>query len=136
MRAHIERRYGVEFSPPGPRLRDYVTAVKQIFRSFRTGELQTVHNPSTIADGARTSSLGSLTFPIVLHRVAEMTTVSDVELLRTMFFLFERVNPPIRLSPGARSLIGRFLLLMKHGLDYILSKIKSNINFIERGAIA
>jgi probable F420-dependent oxidoreductase len=38
VRAHIERRYGAEFSPPGPRLRDYVLAVKQIFRSFRTGE--------------------------------------------------------------------------------------------------
>jgi len=38
VRAHIERRYGTEFSPPGPRLRDYVLAVKQIFRSFRTGE--------------------------------------------------------------------------------------------------
>ena len=38
VRAHIERRYGSEFAPPGPRLRDYVLAVKQIFRSFRTGE--------------------------------------------------------------------------------------------------
>jgi probable F420-dependent oxidoreductase len=38
VRAHIERRYGAEFEPPGPRLRDYVLAVKQIFRSFRTGE--------------------------------------------------------------------------------------------------
>src|SRR6516165_11340403 len=38
VRAHIERRYGAAFDPPGPRLRDYVLAVKQIFRSFRTGE--------------------------------------------------------------------------------------------------
>ncbi len=38
VRAHIERRYGAEFDPPGPRLREYVLAVKQIFRSFRTGE--------------------------------------------------------------------------------------------------
>ncbi len=38
VRAHIERRYGSEFDPPGPRLREYVRAVKQIFHSFRTGE--------------------------------------------------------------------------------------------------
>ena len=31
VRAHIERRYGAEFDPPGPRLREYVLAVKQIF---------------------------------------------------------------------------------------------------------
>ena len=37
VRAHIERRYGAVFDPPGPRLREYVLAVKQIFESFRTG---------------------------------------------------------------------------------------------------
>jgi probable F420-dependent oxidoreductase len=37
VRAHIERRYGSAFDPPGPRLREYVLAVKEIFGSFRTG---------------------------------------------------------------------------------------------------
>ncbi len=37
VRAHILRRYGTEFDPPGPRLREYVIAVKQIFEAFRTG---------------------------------------------------------------------------------------------------
>ena len=37
VRAHIQRRYGAEFDPPGPRLREYVRAVKQIFASFRDG---------------------------------------------------------------------------------------------------
>ncbi len=35
VRAHIERRYGVDFDPPGPRLREYVQAVKAVFASFR-----------------------------------------------------------------------------------------------------
>jgi probable F420-dependent oxidoreductase len=35
VKAHIERRYGAEFSPPGPRLRDYVQAVRACFRAFR-----------------------------------------------------------------------------------------------------
>ena len=37
VRAHMERRYGAAFEHPGPRLREYVLAVKQIFESFRTG---------------------------------------------------------------------------------------------------
>jgi probable F420-dependent oxidoreductase len=34
VRAHIERRYGAEFSPPGPRLREYVRAVRACFDAF------------------------------------------------------------------------------------------------------
>jgi threo-3-hydroxy-L-aspartate ammonia-lyase len=61
-------------------------------RSFRTKQLQTVHNPVTVADGARTPSLGSLTFPLVLEHVADMTTVDDSSLLSTMFLLWERLK--------------------------------------------
>jgi threo-3-hydroxy-L-aspartate ammonia-lyase len=61
-------------------------------RSFRTGTLQTVSNPKTVADGARTPSLGSLTFPIVMQYVSAMTTVDDPTLLRTMFYLWERLK--------------------------------------------
>ncbi len=35
VRAHVERRYGVDFDRPGPRLRDYVRAVKACFAGFR-----------------------------------------------------------------------------------------------------
>jgi len=38
VRAHITRRYGVEFDPPGPRMRDYISAVKAIFRAYRGEE--------------------------------------------------------------------------------------------------
>ena len=61
-------------------------------RSFRTKQLQTVHNPKTVADGARTPSLGTLTFPLVLKLVSDMTTVGDPTLLRTMFYLWERLK--------------------------------------------
>jgi threonine dehydratase len=61
-------------------------------RSFRTHSLQSVQNPDTIADGARTASLGRVTFPLVLRHVADMLTVSDEELLRSMFFLWERMK--------------------------------------------
>lgn len=53
-------------------------------RSLATGVLQTVHNPDTIADGARTPSLGRLTFPLVRRDVAGILTVSDAELIAAM----------------------------------------------------
>jgi probable F420-dependent oxidoreductase len=40
VRAHIERRYGSDFSHPGPRLREYVLAVRAIFAAFRGAPLQ------------------------------------------------------------------------------------------------
>src|SRR6185503_8665314 len=61
-------------------------------RSFRTKQLQTVTNPKTVADGARTPSLGALTFPLVLQYASGMATVDDPTLLRTMFYLWERLK--------------------------------------------
>ena len=61
-------------------------------RSFKTGVLQTVVNPRTIADGARTPSLGVLTFPLVRANVDDMVTVSDLDLVATMRFLWERMK--------------------------------------------
>jgi probable F420-dependent oxidoreductase len=39
VRAHIERRYGSAFSSPGPRLQEYVTAVRACFAAFRGAPL-------------------------------------------------------------------------------------------------
>src|SRR6201989_1992142 len=39
VRTHVTRRYGMPFERPGPRLRDYVLAVKSCFSAFRTGTL-------------------------------------------------------------------------------------------------
>ncbi len=61
-------------------------------RSFRTKALQTVKNPDTIADGARTPSLGKVTYPLVMKYVDDMLTVTDAELLKSMFFLWERMK--------------------------------------------
>jgi threonine dehydratase len=61
-------------------------------RSFKEKKLVKIEVPDTIADGARTTSLGSITFPLVLKYVNEMLTVTDEELLRAMFFLWERMK--------------------------------------------
>jgi probable F420-dependent oxidoreductase len=39
VRTHVVRRYGAAFERPGPRLRDYVRAVKACFAAFRNGIL-------------------------------------------------------------------------------------------------
>jgi len=77
-------------------------------RSFRTGTLQRVSNPDTIADGARTESLGQLTFPLILALVADMTSVDDDALLDTMFFLWERMKIVVEPTGalGACALLG------------------------------
>lgn len=61
-------------------------------RSFYSGTLQTVENPDTVADGARTPYLGDVTFPLVLEHVDEMVTVSDAALVEAMHLLWERMK--------------------------------------------
>ncbi|HEV2131374.1 MAG TPA: pyridoxal-phosphate dependent enzyme, partial [Longimicrobiaceae bacterium] len=74
-------------------------------RSFRSGELQRVHNPPTIADGLRTPALGRITFPLVLQNVDEMRTVSEAEIVAAMRFLWTRMKLVVEPS-GAVSVAG------------------------------
>jgi len=61
-------------------------------RSFRSGRIETVHNPQTIADGARTTAPGEITFPLLRHYLKDVFTVDDDELLRATFLLWERMK--------------------------------------------
>jgi len=61
-------------------------------RSFYSKVLQRCEHPDTIADGARTPSLGQLTFPIILDFVDEMVTVSEEAIRETLTFLWERLK--------------------------------------------
>ena len=76
-------------------------------RSFKTKTLQKVHNPDTIADGARTPYLGQITFPLVLQYVHDMVTVSDPELLAAMLYIWERMKIVIE-PTGALGAAGLF----------------------------
>jgi threonine dehydratase len=92
-------------------------------RSFKTKTLQTCHNPDTIADGARTHSLGQLTFPLVLRYVHDMVTVSDAELVRAMLYLWERMKIVVEPTGalGAAGLFERGLPVAGKRLGVILS---------------
>jgi threonine dehydratase len=61
-------------------------------RSFRGKTLVRIEVPDTIADGARTQSLGAFTFPLVLRYVHDIVTVEDAELVEAMRFVWERMK--------------------------------------------
>ena len=61
-------------------------------RSLEKGEIITIQVPRTIADGAQTTHLGRLTFPIIRERVAGVVTVSDTALVSAMRFFAERMK--------------------------------------------
>lgn len=61
------------------------------FRSFTTRQLVPSINPQTIADGLLTS-LGSLTFPIILDHVHQIITVSEETIIQAMLLTWERMK--------------------------------------------
>jgi len=60
--------------------------------SFRSGSIVHIDTPKTIADGAQTQHLGSLTFPIIRRDVDDILTVSDAELVAAMRFFASRMK--------------------------------------------
>jgi threonine dehydratase len=61
------------------------------FRSFYSQLLQPSIAPKTIADGLLTS-LGSLTFPIILYNVDQIVTVSEESIVAAMRMIWERMK--------------------------------------------
>ena len=61
-------------------------------RSLRSGRLERVEDPQTIADGARTPSLGPVTFELIQRYVRDIVTVPDTALIATMSFALERLK--------------------------------------------
>jgi len=61
-------------------------------RSLRSGAIVSIDTPHTIADGAQTTHLGRLTFPIIRRDVTDILTVSDAELVQAMRFFAERTK--------------------------------------------
>jgi len=61
-------------------------------QSFRSGSIVHIDTPKTIADGAQTQHLGSLTFPIIQREVDDILTVSDAELVDAMRFFASRMK--------------------------------------------
>jgi threonine dehydratase len=61
------------------------------YRSFKSGKFIPSDNPNTIADGLKTS-LGKITFPIVMSNVDDILTVSEENIIKSMKVIWERMK--------------------------------------------
>lgn len=61
-------------------------------QSFRLGKLVDIEMPMTIADGAQTTRMGELTFPIMQRYVHGMACVSDAQIVWSMQILAEQMK--------------------------------------------
>lgn len=67
------------------------------YRSFKSGKLIKINQTDTIADGLRTS-LGDLTFEVIMKYVDDIVTVSESSIIRDMRTFWERMNMIIETS--------------------------------------
>ncbi len=61
-------------------------------QAFRAGHIVRIETPKTIADGAQTQALGTITFEIIRRDVDDVFTATDAELVDCMRFFAERMK--------------------------------------------
>jgi threonine dehydratase len=61
-------------------------------QSFRSGKIVTIDPPNTIADGARTLSIGERNFAIIRGRVKDVVSIDDDTLLETTRYAMTRTK--------------------------------------------
>ena len=59
-------------------------------QSFNSGQRIKIPTPNSIADGLNTPLIGDLVFPIIQKNVNNIITVTENEILQTMYFLWTR----------------------------------------------
>ncbi|MBA2281649.1 MAG: TIGR03617 family F420-dependent LLM class oxidoreductase [Acidimicrobiia bacterium] len=106
VRAHIERRYGERFDPPGPRLKEYVQAVRACFAGFRgeplafDGEhwklslLPAIWSPGAIRVPDPPIDVAAVN-PWMLRMAGEVADGIHVHPLNTATYLQESVGPNV-----------------------------------------
>jgi len=67
-------------------------AANDAYQSFRKGEIVTIKPPTTIADGIRTTSLGTKTFEVIKAKTDDIIMVSDAEVIEAMRWIFSRLK--------------------------------------------
>ncbi len=73
-------------------------AADDAYRSLAAGEIIPIDNPSTIADGLKTS-LGDLTFSVIYNYSDGIVTVTEEEIIKAMRMIWERMK--IIIEPSA-----------------------------------
>jgi threonine dehydratase len=67
-------------------------AADDALRSFESGSIQHCHDPRTIADGLRTTSIGERNFAVIARKVDGIVSVSEGAIIDAMRFLWERTK--------------------------------------------
>lgn len=63
-----------------------------VWQSFRKGEIVRITPPKTIADGMRTLSPGTLTFPVIMKYVDDILLVPDEQIIQAMELIYSRLK--------------------------------------------
>jgi probable F420-dependent oxidoreductase len=105
VRAHVERRYASAFDPPGPRLREYVQAVRACFRAFAGEERLSFEGdfynlsllpgqwaPGAIEHPAPRIDVAAVN-PWMLRMAGEVADGVHVHPLNSLTYLRETVRP-------------------------------------------
>lgn len=107
IKPHIEKRFGVEFSPPAARMRDYILAMKAIFNTWQNAEkldhrgpyyqhtlMTPMFDPGPNAFGPPPILLGALG-PKMTEVAGEVADGLIVHPFNTMPFLTEHALPAV-----------------------------------------
>lgn len=91
--------------------------------SLRGGRIVRIAVPRTIADGAQTTALGELTFPIMQRHVSDIVTVSDEQLRAQMRFFATRMKIVVEPTGclGAAAVMGESLPLRGKRVGVVVS---------------
>lgn len=107
VKAHIEKRFGVDFSPPAARMREYILAVKAIFACWQEGSrldfqgefyrhtlMTPMFNPGPNAWGPPPVLLGALG-PLMTEVAGEVADGLIVHPFHSMPFLTDAALPAV-----------------------------------------
>lgn len=92
-------------------------------RSLHEGQIVHIPTPHSIADGALSTALGTITFPIVQRYVHDILTVSDAQLIDAMRFFSERMKMVVEPTGclGAAAVFGRAVPMQGQRIGVIIS---------------
>jgi probable F420-dependent oxidoreductase len=113
VRAHVERRYSSPFDPPGPRLREYVLAVRAVFAAFRGAPLSfegrfynlslmpPIWSPGAIDAPDPPIDIAAVN-PWMLRMAAEVADGVHVHPLNTPTYLRDTVGPNLAAADAGK----------------------------------
>lgn len=108
IKAHIEKRFGLDFDPPAPRMREYIQAVKAFFNCWQHGEpldfrgdyyrhtlMTPMFNPGPLEAGVPPILLGALG-PKMTEVAGEVADGLIVHPFNTLSFVEQRQLPAVQ----------------------------------------